>query len=151
MKRLYHPIKSPTAAAPSGFSLQCPAAPAPALVSHPPFRGVRGGVPHKPPSISAAIPNARPSEPSPRFAANHPIPSLVAFPRAANPAHEPSHISASAGGNERTYSIRSYTSPIHRLIASSPHRLIATKKGAPPDTPKVSNLKSHIVYRLPLR
>lgn len=32
----------------------------------------------------ASIPLARPSEPSPRFAANHPIPSPGNFPRAAN-------------------------------------------------------------------
>ena len=74
------------AAAPSGCPLQCPAGTGHSIWMIPPFKGARGDYEsHKPPSISASIPNARSSVRHPRFAAKHPIPSFDTFPLAAIP------------------------------------------------------------------
>ena len=77
-------------AAPSGFPLQCfwPSVSVRAYAIRPYKHHMYGCIAYALMSknISTSIPLALPSATSPRFAANHPIPSPAPFSRAANPA-----------------------------------------------------------------
>ena len=123
----------------------------------PPSRGARGeSETCKPPSISTSIPGARPSEPYPRFAANHLIPSPVTFSCAANPAPAPSsdngiraHIrlpSFPVGLCSRTNRLCAIvTIPGNRLCAIA---TISTKEGSRPHRIRQSPRPAIAPFRL---